>query len=123
VPREECWTPTKEDIMDLYTADAAHSLHAQDAKRVIREVEYRRVAKERAALRTTAMPDANLTNGVGNLPDVLGSVDPALAGDRIDDDHEIPGPPIREEQDRGHVLVKDLERNAVLHLGLVADHS
>jgi hypothetical protein len=35
--------------MDLYTANAAHSLHAQDAQRGIRELEYRRVAKERAA--------------------------------------------------------------------------
>ena len=36
--------------MDLFTANAAHSLHAQDAQRAARELEYRRVAKERAAL-------------------------------------------------------------------------
>ena len=36
--------------MDLYTANSAYSLHAQDAKRVLRELEYGRVAKERAEL-------------------------------------------------------------------------
>lgn len=35
--------------MDLYTANSAYSLHAQEAKRVTRELEYKRVAKERAA--------------------------------------------------------------------------
>ena len=35
--------------MDLFTANSAYSLHAQDAKRVLRELEYKRVAKERAA--------------------------------------------------------------------------
>jgi hypothetical protein len=40
--------------MDLYTANAAHTLHAQDAQRAIRELEYRRVAKERAAATASA---------------------------------------------------------------------
>jgi hypothetical protein len=108
--------------MDLYNANAADSLHAHDARRVLRELEYRRVAKERAALRSTAIEDADLTNGVETLPDVLGGVDPALAGDGVNHDHEIPGPPIRQEQGRGHVLVKDVERDAILDLRLVADH-
>ena len=34
--------------MDLYTANAAQTLHAQNAQRAARELEYRRIAKERA---------------------------------------------------------------------------
>jgi hypothetical protein len=40
--------------MDLYTANSAHSLHALDSQRLARELEYRRVAKERAATGTAA---------------------------------------------------------------------
>lgn len=35
--------------MDLYTANAASSLHAQNARRAAQQLEYRRVASERAA--------------------------------------------------------------------------
>ena len=36
--------------MDLYTANAAHALHAQEVRRVMRELEHRRAGKERAQL-------------------------------------------------------------------------
>jgi hypothetical protein len=43
--------------MDLFNTNAAHSLHAQEAQRVEREREYRRVAHERAAV--TAQPETS----------------------------------------------------------------
>jgi hypothetical protein len=45
--------------MDLFTGNAAHTMHAQEAQRAEREREYRRIAHERAAalkVETVAKP-------------------------------------------------------------------
>ena len=108
--------------MDLFTANAAHSLHSHDAPRSDRELEYRRRAKERAELRAATEEATGLTSGAEKLSDVPGRIDSAFARDGVDHDDEVTRPPIGEEQGRGHVLVQDAERNAILDLCLVADH-
>ena len=43
--------------MDLYTANAAHSLHHQDARRFEQQLERKRIATERAAELAARRPD------------------------------------------------------------------
>jgi hypothetical protein len=57
--------------LDLYTANSAHSLHAQNAQRLTREIELRRIAKERAAASASAT-----TPG---MPEVLAPARPRRA--------------------------------------------
>jgi sRNA-binding protein len=47
--------------MDLFTGNAASSLHAQNARRAEQQLEYRRVASERAAERSAAEGDTATT--------------------------------------------------------------
>lgn len=42
--------------MDLFTTNAAHSIHSSEAQRAEREREYRRIAQERAATAKSDVP-------------------------------------------------------------------